>query len=433
MQSLYQDFVILGGGITGASAAWFLRSLGATVRIVEKGETCGGIARTSYLNGRPYEFGPHILHATRSSTIRFYGQYGVRLVDYYAKMSYDGGLDTLVDFPFSLDTVFQLPREVARQVVAELYELNRDKVDRTNLDTYLRSVLGNTLYEAFNLGYSRKFWGIDPTQMPSNAAAEWINFRTTDKRLFPEWQGYPRGNFNAFFNWLTDGIEVIRARVLGVGETGQGVLKSVRTDLGDVQAEYFISTIPPEDLFPDVDDSLLYIGKILVALQVDCGPIFPVGVGGIYFPNHWKFNRIVEYPAINEAQYPELPDGSILGVEYPFFPRASESAGLETYIEDAVSGIQQLGYCKVTDAAVMWHASIYPVRDENQLALYEKYRERADGIQNLVMTGRYGKFKYVNMNNCVEMAVDLVASLYGVSVENMLREVGVGDEHSVSY
>ena len=74
-----RQFVVLGGGISGCSVGWLLRALGANVRVVEKDGTCGGIARTFRLNGLPYEFGPHILHAKKQGTIDFYRKVDVRL------------------------------------------------------------------------------------------------------------------------------------------------------------------------------------------------------------------------------------------------------------------------------------------------------------------------------------------------------------------
>src|SRR5262249_19085996 len=52
--------LVLGGGVAGASIAYYLTEKGFDVTIIEKNRTVGGLARTCYYAGHPYEFGPHI-------------------------------------------------------------------------------------------------------------------------------------------------------------------------------------------------------------------------------------------------------------------------------------------------------------------------------------------------------------------------------------
>ena len=52
--------LILGGGVAGASMAYYLGEKGYEVTIVEKNDRVGGLARTCTYGGHPYEFGPHI-------------------------------------------------------------------------------------------------------------------------------------------------------------------------------------------------------------------------------------------------------------------------------------------------------------------------------------------------------------------------------------
>ena len=215
--------LVLGAGISGCSMAWILKRLGADVTLVEKEEKCGGIGKTHELEGIPYEFGPHMFHAKEEHTIRFYEKYGVRPIEYYAKMSADDSLEQLIDFPYSVDTVFQLPRDIGRSVIAELFERQGADIDHTNLETYLQSVVGKTLYKHFNLGYSKKFWGRDPKDIPASGAATWISLRTTDKRLFTEWQGYPKGGYNQFMEWVKKDIPMIKANVKGISKKGSKI------------------------------------------------------------------------------------------------------------------------------------------------------------------------------------------------------------------
>lgn len=409
---------MLGGGISGCAVAYFLRAMGANVILIEKDSRLGGIAQSYQIGGLVYDFGPHMLHATNSHTINFYKQFDIREVDYFSKMSYDGTLDGLVDFPFSLDTIFQLPREIAKQVVAELYMLDPTQQDRTNLERYLRSVNGDTLYRIFNHGYSHKFWGMPPEQIPSNAAASWISFRTSDKRLYPEWQAYPRGGFNSIYKQLTHNVTVLQTEVQGLGKAEGGFLKSISTSQGEVTGEYFISTLSPEVLLGTTqDERLKYVGKIVVALHLKEGPFNPLGVGGIYFPHaKWRFNRIVEYPVTTHPDYPLLTTGTIITLEYPLHSWADQPwLPDEFYIEDAINSVNELKSVMPLQVVCHRHPAIYPLRDSTQLDHYHLFRKQLEVFSNLSLTGRYGNFVYVNMNHCVEMAAKLVASLWGIS------------------
>ena len=55
-----KKILVLGGGVAGASMAYYLTEKGYDVTIIEKNSKIGGLARTCYYSGHPYEFGPHI-------------------------------------------------------------------------------------------------------------------------------------------------------------------------------------------------------------------------------------------------------------------------------------------------------------------------------------------------------------------------------------
>ena len=416
--------LVLGAGISGCSTAWILKRLGADVTLVEKEDNCGGIGKTHKLDGNSYEFGPHILHAKEKHTISFYKKYGVRSLEYFAKMSSDDTLEQLVDFPYSVDTIFQLPREIGKLVVQELFESEKKEIDRTNLETYLESVVGKTLYEKFNLGYSKKFWGKNPKDIPANGAASWINLRTTDKRLFMEWQGYPKGDYNEFMEWVRKDIPIIKANVESIQKNGSNIT-GIKTNQGILKSELYISTIPLKSCFPEMGDDLTYVGNILVAMKLKNGPIFPDGVGGVYFPNKYGFKRLCEYPAMTEASYPKLENGTLIGFEYNVFPWKKDSIDKEIYLEETIKACKELCNQKPIATRFHYHRDIYPLRNSEQMKKYSKIEENVSQYDNFFLTGRFGNFRYVNMNDCIEMSFDLISELSGKEIQDIATEVGL--------
>ena len=416
--------LVLGGGISGCSIAWILKKLGANVTIVEKDDDCGGIGRTFNLDGCDYEIGPHILHASQRHTINFYKKYGVRSLEYLSKMSADDTMNSLIDFPYSVDTVFQLPPKLGRRVVQDLYEIGRKKIDHTNLETYLRSVVGDALYENFNLGYSKKFWGRDPKNIPSNGAAKWINFRTSDKRLFMEWQGYPEGGFNSFMDWVRKDIPIINTNVESVIKDDSNI-SGIRTNQGVLESDLYISTIPLKECFPEMPNDLTYIGNVLVALRLKNGPVFPEGIGGVYFPNKYNFKRVCEYPAMTDENYPNLNNGTLVGFEYNVFPWKGGYINDTYYLSEALSACNDLFNQEAVLSRIHYYRDVYPLRNKEQMKKFNHIKKEVESYNNFFLSGRFGNFKYVNMNDCIEMSFDLVSEIVGKTVDEIVFEVGL--------
>ncbi len=424
MDLINKKVLVLGGGISGCSTAWILKRLGADVTIVEKEKECGGIGRTHYLDGNKYEIGPHILHAKQDHTINFYKMYGARTIEYYAKMCSDDTLENLVDFPYSVDSIFQLPRELGREVVKELFESRSTEIDQSNLETYLKSVVGETLYNKFNAGYSKKFWGKDPREVPANGAASWINLRTSDKRLFSEWQAYPKGDFNSFMDWVREGIPIINAEVIGL-EKGKSHIRSITTSEGDLKADLYISTLPLKSCFSEMPEDLSYVGNVLVAVKLDEGPVFPEGVGGIYFPNDkYQFKRVCEYPSMTDESYPKLSNGTLLGFEYNVFPWKEELPE-SFYLDEVLQACLDLTGQKPVSHRYHYYRDVYPIKDDKQMEVFSKIQTEVSSYNNFFLTGRFGNFRYVNMNDCIEMSFDLIGDLTGAPLEETLAKVNL--------
>ncbi|MDG2229726.1 MAG: UDP-galactopyranose mutase [Gammaproteobacteria bacterium] len=419
-----KEVLVLGGGISGLSTAWLLNHLGAKPTIIEKEEDYGGIGRTHYLDGQKYEFGPHILHAEHDHTIRFYEKYGAREIEYYTRMAFGDSFEKLIDFPYSVDSIFQLPLELGREVIKELFEERNGEIDQTNLETYLRSIVGNTLYENFNDGYSRKFWGKEPKDIPANGAASWISLRTDDKRLFQSWQAYPNGDFNKFMEWVRGETPIIKQEVLGV-KRAKSKIDAVITNGPELSADIYISTIPLKSIFPEIRRDLSYAGNVLVAMKLEEGPVFPHGVGGIYNPGEkFAFKRVCEYPSMTEENYPELKNGTLIGFEYNTFPW-KESLPQEFYIQDSLRASKELLGVEPQSYRLHSHPHIYPIRDKKEMKMYSNITKEVSKYDNFFLNGRYGNFRYTNMNDCFEMSFDLIRDLSGLTTDELIRETGL--------
>jgi len=178
---LNKRILILGGGVAGSSMAYYLGEKGYEVTLLEKNSRVGGLARTCYYSGHPYEFGPHIWfwpggkEDPVNNTI-------VKLTN--DELFYiDRRLFTYIEadgrkyrYPVHYDDIDQMPER--EQIHRELGK-NRDsamKLVEAQLPTlgdctfadYFTAAIGETLYQKFMMNYTWKMWNIPGDQLETS-------------------------------------------------------------------------------------------------------------------------------------------------------------------------------------------------------------------------------------------------------------------------
>ena len=127
---------------------------------------------------------------------------------------------------------------------------------------------------------------------------------------------------------------------------------------------------------------------------------------------------------MTDKQYPNLPDGTVIGFEYNTFPW-EKPLNKEFYLEDSVKACTEL--FNVKPESVRFHSckDIYPIRDKTEMAKYSKIEKEANSYENFYLNGRFGNFKYTNMNDCFEMSFDLIQELSLMDKETLISEIGL--------
>ena len=95
-----------------------------------------------------------------------------------------------------------------------------------------------------------------------------------------EWQGYPKGNFNNFMNWVKGTTEIINEKVTAIHLNNENV-KYIETENSKYEADLYLSTIPLKDCFEGIKEENHYVGCAMVAAKFKKGPL-PTGVGNIF-------------------------------------------------------------------------------------------------------------------------------------------------------
>jgi UDP-galactopyranose mutase len=205
---MVKNILIIGAGYAGCCLANML-SADHKVTLIEKTDSPGGMCKTYYLDGLPYEYGPHILayHNCSEEAIA----YVRRHLDFTeTRLSSASVIDgKIAAYPPSLQSAKDLG--VLDTVKEELQSLP-EVPNESNFETYLIDKVGPTLYELYFKHFTKKFWGVKPSFL----SASWAKTRhlgesvTDDEMFFNKiWCGYPSSDWNDLFkNLLDDRIQV---------------------------------------------------------------------------------------------------------------------------------------------------------------------------------------------------------------------------------
>ena len=163
--------VILGGGLSGMTAAWYLQQGGEDHwQLYEKDGRVGGLARSVAVDGYLFDHGPHILFtidAEMEALIRdllgdnFHAQERQAFIYHHAH-------DLYTRFPFQAH-LYGLPVPLVRECLVELVRavqrFERGEFHPRNYEEWMRGVFGNGISERLMIPYARKIWTVEPSTM----------------------------------------------------------------------------------------------------------------------------------------------------------------------------------------------------------------------------------------------------------------------------
>ncbi|HEX4799743.1 MAG: UDP-galactopyranose mutase [Myxococcales bacterium] len=354
------DYLIVGAGFAGSVLAERLASQhGARVLLIDRRPHVGGNAydEPNEAGILYHKYGPHIFH-TNSDQVRDY------LSQFTEWRPYEHRVraivrDKLVPIPINrttLNALFNLNLETDEEA-AEYLASRAEPVDdiQTSEDVVINAV-GKELYELFFQGYTRKQWGLDPSELDKQVTSRIPTRTNTDDRYFSDtFQAMPLHGYTKMFEKMLD-----------------HPLIEVRTDVDfrdvrdEVEADHIIYTGPIDEYFDFRFGRLPYRSLKFDHQTLDKTWHQPVAV--VNYPDpHVPYTRVSEYKHLTGQDSPV----TTITYEYP-------SAEGDPY---------------------------YPIpRDENQ-ALYKKYEALADATEGVTFVGRLATYRYYNMDQIVGQAL----------------------------
>ena len=352
------DWLVVGAGFAGATLAGQLaRVRGDRVLVVDKRDHIGGNAYDEYdaAGVLVHRYGPHIFHTNSRPVFEHLSAFtDWRFYEHRVLGRVDG---MLLPIPINLDTVNRLyGLDLDGPQLEAWFAAQAEPVDviRTSEDVVVARV-GRTLYEKFFQTYTRKQWGLDPSQLDKSVTAR-VPVRTDrDDRYFTDtFQFMPLRGYTAMFGRMLDhpNIEV-----------------RVGTDYGSVRGmgQRTIWTGPVDEYFGHCYGKLPYRSLRFRHETVAQARYQPVGT--VNYPQDEAFTRITEYKHLTG----QVCDVTSLTYEYP-----TEEG--EPY---------------------------YPILRPETEHVYKQYQALADAEADTWFVGRLATYRYLNMDQVVGQALSV--------------------------
>ncbi|MBW1709235.1 MAG: UDP-galactopyranose mutase [Deltaproteobacteria bacterium] len=354
------DFMIIGAGFAGCVLAERIANqLDKKVLIVEKRDHAGGNSYDYYNEDGllVHKYGPHYFRTNNRQVFNYLSEFTKWYYHQYKILAYVDG--QFLPLPINLDTINNLyGLSLSSFELEEFFEKVRTPVDdiKTSEDVVIDKV-GRDLYEKFFRGYTRKQWGLDPSELDASVCAR-IPVRTNrDDRYFNDkYQAMPRYGYTKMFEKMTSHPNI------------HLLLKTDYKEIIDhISFKKMIYTGPIDEFFDHKFGPLPYRSLRFDFETLDQEYFQPVSQ--VNYPNDCDFTRIVE---IKHATGQKHHKTTIVR-EYP-----------------AEKG-----------------DPYYPIPREQNRLLYEKYKQEADKLSDVYFIGRLAYYKYLNMDEVVALALEL--------------------------
>ena len=454
---------VLGAGLAGLSCAWRLAEAGIRVVVLEQDEVIGGCARSFQWKDMTHDVGPHRWHSKNPELVAHLERLMAGNLTTLERLSRIFLYKRYFNYPLETGNVVRnLPPWVLVRAFIDYFAIrirNRIRpIPDDNFENWTRKRFGNTVYKVFFGAYTEKAWGMRADQISADWASQRISLPSlmdaVRRTLLHRYEGEPTPEeVKSFWYPKRGGIGEIASRYRAeIERLGGGVLTGVTVEkvhheggratevsfsqAGSRRRERFdqlVSTIPCTSLVrildppppPDVveaNESLEYKAIKFVFLEVARERITK---------DHWMYipdkelrtHRLSEVKNFNPSNVP--PGRTVLCCEVTCF-KDDEVWNMDRDQATAlvVADLERLGLVagdEVLDSHVYNLEHAYPLYGLEYRPHVEKVLGHIDSFENLISTGRQGRFKYNNMDHSMEM---------GLAAAARLLEDEVGTDHA---
>lgn len=358
------DYLIIGAGLSGSVVARELTDKGYKCVILEERDSVGGNIRDKEINGiNVHLYGPHIFH-TNSDEVWDYMNRFCEFNNFINApiANYKGEIYNL---PFNMNTFSKMwgvttPEEAKKKIEGQKIPCENPK----NLEEYVLNLVGTDIYEKLIKGYTEKQWGKPCKELDKSIIRRIpLRFMYNNNYFNAKYQGIPVDGYSKTVERLLEGVEVVTGYKCSCSSTKwlERAKNVVLTGAVDEYYNYCFGALEYRGLKFETEElnEDNHQGNAVVNYTDAMVP----------------FTRIIEHKHFTGVKTPT----TIITREYP----QKWEKGKDRY---------------------------YPIEDEKNKALYQKYKELADR-DGLITVGRLAEYKYYNMDSAIESALKAVKEI----------------------
>lgn len=358
------DYLIVGAGLFGSIFAYEAKKRGKNCLVIDKRPHIGGNIYTKEVEGiNVHEYGAHIFHTSNHEVWKYIQQFAT--FNRYTNSPIARYKDEIYNMPFNMNTFNKLwgvitPEQAKKKIEQQIKESGI--TDPKNLEEQAISLVGRDIYEKLVKGYTQKQWGRRCGELPSFIIKRLPVRFTYDNNYFNDlYQGIPIGGYTQIIEKMLEGIDIrLNCNYFSNRKELETIAnKIVFTGMIDQYYDYCFGELEYRSLRfeTEVLEMENYQGNAVVN----------------YNEYEIPYTRIIEH---KHFEYGETRK-TVITREYP----ATWKIGDEPY---------------------------YPMNDEKNNYLYEKYKALADKENKVIFGGRLGMYKYYDMHHIISEALDMV-------------------------
>ncbi len=362
------DYILVGSGLYSGVFAWYAKQHGKFCLVVEKRDHIGGNVYCEETEGiHVHKYGAHIFHTSNKEVWQFVNS--LAELNRYTNSPVANYKGEMYNMPFNMNTFSKMWNISTPDQAKAIIEDQKKEVtsEPRNLEEQAISLVGREIYEKLVKGYTEKQWGRDCTELPAFIIKRLPVRYTYDNNYFNDlYQGIPIGGYNVIIHRLFEGCDI---------ETGVDYLE--KKDYYDSLGEKIVYTGTIDAYYKYQFGKLEYRSLRFESEILDEENHQGVAVVN-YTDRETPYTRIIEHKHFEFGTQPK----TVITREYP----VTWQEGMEPY---------------------------YPVNDEKNQALYQKYAKLAEKEENVIFGGRLGEYKYYDMDKVIASAMVRAKEIFG--------------------
>ena len=359
------DYLIVGAGLFGAVFAYEMTKRGKKCLVIDTREHIGGNIYTENIEGiNVHKYGAHIFHTSNKKVWNYVNNFAE--FNRYTNSPIAIYKDEIYNLPFNMNTFNKLWGVITPKEAKEKIEQEKKVAGiaiPNNLEEQAISLVGKTIYEKLVKGYTEKQWGRKANELPSFIIKRLPVRFTYDNNYFNDlYQGIPIGGYTKIIEKMLEKAEV-----------------RLNTDFFENREK-----------LEEIAEKIVFTGMIDKFYDYKFGELEYRSLrfeSEILEEENFQGNAVVNY-----TEY-EIP-----------YTRIIEHKHFEFDVESKKTIITK----EYPDAWVRGKEPYYPINDEKNNAIYEKYREYSKNDKKIIFGGRLGKYKYYDMDKIILDALECV-------------------------